>query len=360
MKKLLTLLISIIMIIAICAPTFAAQINLPAGVSSLPVMTADYQTADRADVTGLDKIPSNAHYDKFASNIYFVWDPKQKNDGILYVLSMGNSVSFNIYVKCSNGYQCKTITGVGQYPIEQFDPKNPADPGKLHNINMIWIGGFVFDYYAAVFSGNSVAAEPTYGPETWNQFATKGNYSFYTNGAEFSGTRPTATWTWGAPTAEPNVGDVCTFTRNLQIQGTSIVAADTTAFNIMADNGFVVLVNGKFAGASDNIAARFALPAVGGDWTQANYDAIFLNRAALSFPEDWGPDATVAWKTQYSIPSSTIIPLLNANSANTITVIAYNGAVTNHAASSLIPESSTSQANPAGVLFSFSVHSQTH
>ena len=165
MKKVLASLVTIIMILGILSiPVNSfATVDL---VKGEPKWDASYKNkgqkvtpapSTRTDASG-DKITSNAHSADFPG-IYFYWDDKQKDEGVLLVQDkffnlFENENSFYITTKNSNEYWDFPIvkgageyvaTGVAAYKIlknfEYTNAKGQKVKVELKNINMVFIGG---------------------------------------------------------------------------------------------------------------------------------------------------------------------------------------------------------------------------
>ncbi|MCL1810316.1 MAG: prealbumin-like fold domain-containing protein, partial [Clostridiales bacterium] len=123
--------------------------------------------SSRTNASG-DKIPSNAHSGDFPG-IYFYWNDKQKDDGILKVdpalFEMFKDGKFYITAKNSNAYwdywispsdpkAVVTSEGYLLYQIPRYfmysDKNNKTTKDELKNINMIFIGGDYKDVFLVI------------------------------------------------------------------------------------------------------------------------------------------------------------------------------------------------------------------
>jgi len=119
----------------------------------------------KSDASG-DKISSNAHSGDFPG-IYFYWNEKQKEDGILKVdpaiFDLFKEGKFYITAKNSNAYWdywiipeegVATSAGYLLYQIPRYfmyqDKKNKTANDELKNINMIFIGGAYKDAWLII------------------------------------------------------------------------------------------------------------------------------------------------------------------------------------------------------------------
>ena len=171
MRKFFAFLLVFVLAIAVSIPAFAA----PAPVPGNPAWEAKYGAAKaltpslgpaagipnnpRDNASG-DKISSNAHSADFPG-LYFYWNDKQKDDGVLLVLpevfDMFVNGEFTLTAKNSNNYWGYTISpatgtlidGVYAFGIpKQFQWISVDNKGKekqekedLKNINMVFIDG---------------------------------------------------------------------------------------------------------------------------------------------------------------------------------------------------------------------------
>jgi len=171
MKKFFAFLLVFVLAIAVSIPAFAASAPVPGN----PSWDAKYKAAKtlepslgpaanipnnpRDNASG-DKIPSNAH-SADVPGIYFYWDDKQKDSGVLLVLpevfDMFVNAEFTLTAKNSNNYWGYTIKkdaaylidGVYAYGIpKQLQYISVDNKGKekqekedLKNINMVFIDG---------------------------------------------------------------------------------------------------------------------------------------------------------------------------------------------------------------------------
>ncbi|MCL2757648.1 MAG: hypothetical protein FWD43_06185, partial [Coriobacteriia bacterium] len=178
MKKLIFFVMTVALMFAVSVPAFAA----PAPVSGDPAWDVKYKKKEgvdqtcklvsgplgaiidgvvlkenpRTDASG-DKIPSNAHSADYPG-LYFYWDDKQKDDGVLLVkeevFSLFEDGKFILTAKDSNNYwgyliapwtAAKAIDGVFVYYIpktwQYHDAKGKLQNVSLKNINMVFIDG---------------------------------------------------------------------------------------------------------------------------------------------------------------------------------------------------------------------------
>ena len=189
MKKVLPILLVLTMIFALAVPAMAA----PAPVPGNPGWKAEYSKSankgnptptlyDRGNASG-DKISSNAHSADYPG-LYFYWDDKQKDDGVLlvagyvfdyfqdeytwtlpnvdkkkaateikveggFILTAKNSNNYwGFVITKSTGKIIDTINGVNIYAyaipkqIQFVNPNNGKnDKEDLKNINMVFIDG---------------------------------------------------------------------------------------------------------------------------------------------------------------------------------------------------------------------------
>jgi hypothetical protein len=165
-KKWLSILLTVVMVFALVATAIAA----PAPKPGDPAWKSSYSgkgyeapcsESKRTDASG-DKISSNAHSGDFPG-IYFYWDDKQKNDGVLLVADeffnwFKGENEFFITAKNSNAYWDYAIVkgagevvapGISAYKIPRYimyiDKKGKETKDELKNINMIFIGGDLKD-----------------------------------------------------------------------------------------------------------------------------------------------------------------------------------------------------------------------
>jgi hypothetical protein len=162
---------SIILVLALVAVFAFSTVALAGGpVPGNPAWDVKYKGAaqleaiesPRTNATG-DKITSNAHSADFPG-LYFYWDDKQKDDGVLLVLpevfDLFVKGQFTLTAKNSNaywGYEIKPdaahkIDGVYAYGIPRnfmyADKKGKIVKEELKNINMVFIDG---EYKDAAF-----------------------------------------------------------------------------------------------------------------------------------------------------------------------------------------------------------------
>ena len=137
----------------------ASKDKTPPATACVPV------TSKKTDASG-DKIPSNAHSGDYPG-VYFYWNDKQKDDGILKVdpavFDLFDDEWFYITAKNSNAYWdyrilpeqgVPTSEGYLLYQIPRYfmykDKNNKEVKDELKNINMIFIGGNYKDAYLTI------------------------------------------------------------------------------------------------------------------------------------------------------------------------------------------------------------------
>jgi hypothetical protein len=160
MKKLVSVALMLTMVLAMAIPAFGAATP----VSGDPAWDAKYADAEkltpiesptRNSADG-DKIPSNAHSADFPG-LYFYWNDKQKEDGVLLVLpevfALFEDGEFTLTAKNASTYWEYAITpdedfeidGVYAYGIPRnfmyYDKKGKLTNEELKNINMVFIDG---------------------------------------------------------------------------------------------------------------------------------------------------------------------------------------------------------------------------
>jgi hypothetical protein len=210
MRKNTKIITSTILVFALVVSCFAAVVPMTANAAPAPVLgdpawKAGYSTSackgtpvsalwDRGDASG-DKIPSNAHSADYPG-LYFYWDDKQKEDGVLlvnenifdyfaddytytlpgtnikkdakdfktitfakddpgFVLTAKNSNNYwGFKIAKSTGKIIDTVNGVNIYAyaipkqIQFINDKGKNDKEDLKNINMVFIDG---QYKSAFF-----------------------------------------------------------------------------------------------------------------------------------------------------------------------------------------------------------------
>ena len=131
-----------------------------------PPATACVPAASKKSDASGDKIPSNAHSGDYPG-LYFYWNDKQKDDGILKVdpavFGMFKGESFYITAKNSNAYWdysirpddgVPTSEGYLLYQIPRYfmytDKNKKEVKDELKNINMIFIGGDYKDAFITI------------------------------------------------------------------------------------------------------------------------------------------------------------------------------------------------------------------
>ncbi|MCL1897084.1 MAG: hypothetical protein FWG03_11145, partial [Clostridiales bacterium] len=131
-----------------------------------PPATASVPSASKKSDASGDKIPSNAHSGDFPG-LYFYWNDKQKDDGILKVdpaiFDLFKDGRFYITAKNSNAYWdynilpgkgVATSEGYLLYQIPRYfmysDKNNKEVKDELKNINMIFIGGDYKDAFITI------------------------------------------------------------------------------------------------------------------------------------------------------------------------------------------------------------------
>ena len=197
MQKLFALVLSITMLFTVAIVAYAA----PAPVPGYPQWDAKYKEAKivppasgpdselpdnpRNNASG-DKIPSNAHSADFPG-LYFYWDDKQKDNGVLLVapevFSLFEGCKFVLTAKNSDhywGYEIKKdagqlIDGVYAYGINKQvkytlignKGEITAKTDDLKNINMVFIDGNYKKGYIKIkktwldWQGNVYPEKPT-------------------------------------------------------------------------------------------------------------------------------------------------------------------------------------------------------
>jgi hypothetical protein len=171
---------------------------------------------------------------------------------------------------------------------------------------------------------------------------------------------PNAVWT--SFHAEPVYGDLQVFKFDYTIEGNVVTGG--TDFIVAADNGFVMLINGKPVKNSDLIA-RF-LGDLSSDYLtdgKVNEEGARVLREGeidpeeLYFAEDWDSSdpSNWQWRTVYTVYWDDIKSFFKVGE-NAIEIIAYN-------TTALKPDGSlhdsSYESNPAGVLFAGVVYSQS-
>ena len=132
---------------------------------ALPKTALEPKESKKTDASG-DKIPSNAHSGDYPG-LYFYWNDKQKDDGILKVdpdvFDLFKNGEFYITAKNSNAYWdylilpdkgVPTSEGYLLYQIPRYfmysDKNNKTVNDELKNINMIFIGGEYKDAFLII------------------------------------------------------------------------------------------------------------------------------------------------------------------------------------------------------------------
>ncbi|MCL1982405.1 MAG: hypothetical protein FWG53_04840, partial [Clostridiales bacterium] len=135
--------------------------------TAVPLTALIPVNSKKTDASG-DKIPSNAHSGDYPG-IYFYWNDKQKDDGILKVdpalFDLFKDGKFYITAKNSNAYwdywispddpkAAVTSEGYLLYQIPRYfmysDKNNKITKDELKNINMIFIGGDYKDAFLII------------------------------------------------------------------------------------------------------------------------------------------------------------------------------------------------------------------
>ena len=169
MKKLMVILLIVVMSLAVVIPAFAAP-----DAKKVPAWIVEGFAAAKAQGTAIANVPGiawnrgNASGDKISSNahsmdfdgIYFEWDEKQKDPGVLLiradVFDMFVGETFKVTAKNSNSYYGYQVSSAQTSNIVSYTSDGVAvygyvipkqvqnDKGKtedLKNINMIFIDG---------------------------------------------------------------------------------------------------------------------------------------------------------------------------------------------------------------------------
>jgi len=166
MKKALSLVLVLAMVFALSVLAFAAAAPVPGNPSpkmdwnpayAAKALTVTPYSYDRENASG-DKITSNAHSADF-KGLYFYWNDKQKNDGVLlvdpFVFTLFVDETFTVTAKTSNCYWGHDLTAdpaaydadSGLYIFNILrncmfkDKKGNLVGDELKNINMIFIDG---------------------------------------------------------------------------------------------------------------------------------------------------------------------------------------------------------------------------
>ncbi len=384
MKRFLSALLAAMMLCALLVPASLAKGTDPIpGYDKAGAKAVTYLDATKADADSMSvKIPSNAHYDVLAPTVYFDWDAKQKDDGYLTVLPgyFDKYESLTIVVKASSEYRKAVVTAPGTYLINKFVSK-----GKVHNINMVWIGDFVerripvYQRDFVISNGADIALGATCEGQpadiasvldTYYDGSTAGLWESTLSGAfpELYAAMKAILLDYGDENADAPefIWNNAYFTDSaLAVSGATVVfekkftTLDTftdSAYNALADdaelplyiagdNALLVFVNGKFVGQSSSVVKPYALE---------SYDAGYLYGEIVgdrTEPYILGND----WRTVYKFD---LRPYLLAGAENTVTIIGVNEA----ADAFYGPADDYAREpgkNPAGFMFSFEMYSMS-
>jgi len=391
MKKILSLILVLAVVlgpagVALAGPAKSCAEKWNADDKNVAANIGWTDNTTRKDASG-DKITSNAHSADFPG-IYFIWDSKQKDNGYLKVAAsvFEKYEYFVLTSKESNKYFDFTVapevnqgtTGDGCYVF--YIPKVYNNK----NINMVFIKyGPKKEQPRTCEVATPIVSKPVNGYVIPSNAASRWNDVIADKGADFTAfedfgrtSSTVAEFIWDKSEAEPANGDKVVFEFNYEIDCAIVGGTD---FTILADNGFVMMINGKVVANSKQIAQLFGyeegIRGPASDWVTE--DGLLTELAAQDliddpygygdlrfyYPNDWVNE----WEEVYTVKWDDIKDLFEIGN-NNVTIIAWNtpdhamcGADTDSAVRSEwcgADHGGTTDNNPAGLIFAGTVFSK--
>jgi len=194
----------------------------------------------------------------------------------------------------------------------------------------------------------------------WGAYPYGTNFNAFTkyDSIGSTGTDPVSAGViWSEADMNDTTGEISVFNFDYNISGDTIVGG--TDFNIAADNGFIMFINGTFVKNSNTLGdIMYGINPAYADATDPNakvltdlgiaaFESIDSNHLGVLYNQaDWQS----AWQTIYTVKWADVGNLFHPGN-NTITIIAYN-------TPALSSQDVAKGANPAGFIFAGTVYSK--